>query len=108
MDNYLQKEWTFVQQGTSGSLEVFHPVEDALKEEFLPELFKLAGTYMPGCEVTQTPVNYYGIALPDMNMSIPEKWNSSCLISGPLVDTLQVWIYFCSGDHFMLIKYGRA
>ena len=47
----------------------FHPMEDAMREVFLPDLFKGATSQIPGRSVTGLPVDQAGIALLDPNQT---------------------------------------
>ena len=47
MQNSLQQEWAFVQQATLGIGDAFVPVEKALQETFVPDLFEGLGKGAP-------------------------------------------------------------
>ena len=52
----LQQEWTFVKRITPSIGGAFGPVDKALQETFLPELFEEIGEGAPERGVTQLPV----------------------------------------------------
>ena len=61
----LQQEWAFVQRVTPGVRESFGPVEEALREIFVPALFRGLSEGLPKCENTCLPVKQAGLDLPD-------------------------------------------
>ena len=50
---------------TPGVRDTFGPLEDALKETFVRELFQGLREGVPGRGVTRLPVKQAGLALPD-------------------------------------------
>ena len=76
----LHQEWAFVQRVTPGIGDTFGPVEKALREAFMPELFKGLGDGAPGRWVTCLPVKQAVLALPDPNQTAPE--NHRCELPG--------------------------
>ena len=77
----LQQEWAIVQQVTPGIYNNFGPVEKALQETFLPELFERIGEGAPERGVTCQPVKQAGLALPDPTLIAPENWTVSCVVT---------------------------
>ena len=69
----LQQEWEFVQRVTPGVGDSFRPVEKALKETFVPELFEGLQEEMPERGVTRLPVKQAGLALLGPSQTIPEN-----------------------------------
>ena len=52
----FQQEWAFVQRVTPGIGNAFGPVEQALQESFIPDLFQGLGEGTAGRGVTRLPV----------------------------------------------------
>ena len=71
----LQQEWDFVQRVTSGVGDSFGPVEEAIKETFVPALFEGLQEGVPDRGVTVLPVKQAGLALPDPSQMAPECCN---------------------------------
>ena len=90
MQKSLQQEWAFVQRVTPGVGALFGPVEEVLREVFLPALFRGMTEGLPTRESTRLPVNQAGMAIPDPVLTAPEKWTASCVITGHLVAALRV------------------
>ena len=74
---------------TPGIGDIFGMVEKALRETFLPALFRVMGEGAPGRGVTRLPVKQAGLALPDPTLTDPENWTASCVITGHLVAALR-------------------
>ena len=70
--------------------KVFHPVEDALREAFLPALFSGASYKIPGRAVTDLSVNQAGISLPEPTNTAGSNWTVSCVITVHPVAELRV------------------
>ena len=104
----LQQEWSFVQMGTPGVGEAFGPVEEALREIFVPALFEGLREGVPKREITRLPVKQAGLALPDPIQTAPEKWTASCVIIGYLVTALRVQVEFRTADHSACLWEGRT
>ena len=58
----LQQEWAFLQRVTPGVGEAFGPVEEALREIFVPALFKGLKEGVPEHENTRLPLKQAGLA----------------------------------------------
>ena len=69
----LQQEWDFVQRVTPGVGEEFGPVEEALREIFVPALFRGLKEGVPARESTRLTVNQAGLDLPDPVQTAPEN-----------------------------------
>ena len=65
LKKYLQQEWAFVQRVTPGVGEAFGPVEEALREIFVPALFRGLTEGVPERENTRLLVRQAGLAMPD-------------------------------------------
>ena len=104
----LQKEWAFVQRVTPGVGESFGPVEEALKETFLPELFEGLREGVQERGVTRLHVKQAVLALPDPSQTAPENWTASCVITGHLVAALRGQVEFWTADHSACLWEGRT
>ena len=69
----LQQEWAFMQRVAPGVGDAFGPVETALKETFVPELFEGLREGVPEQGVTRLPVKQAGLAIPDPSQTDPEN-----------------------------------
>ena len=85
----LQQEGGFVQQVTPDIGDAFGPVEQALREAFIPSLFRGLGERTPGRGVTYPPVKQAGLSLPDINKTPPENCMESCVITGNIVTSFR-------------------
>ena len=103
----LQQEWAFVQRATKGLGEDFQPVEKALWEGFLPDLFHGATEHMPDWTITGLPVKHAGLAIPDPAHMAKGNWTASCVVTGHLVAALRGRVEFRSGDHTQLLTDDR-
>ena len=64
----LQQEWDFIQRVTTGVGEAFGPVEESLREIFVPALFRGLLEGLPKRKNTRLPVKQAGLAI--MNYSV--------------------------------------
>ena len=64
-------------------------MEDALKETFVPELFKGMREGVPERGVNRLPIKQAGLARPEPYQTAPEKWTASYVITGHLVTALR-------------------
>ena len=103
LHNSLHQEWYFVQRVTLDIGAVFQPVEDALREAFLPDLFKVATYQIPGRVITSMPVKQDSIDIPDLNQNAGSNWTTLCVITIHLVTALHGTAEFWSGDHAILM-----
>ena len=85
----------------------FQPVEEALREEFLPAFFKGDTSQIPERAVTGLLVNQVGIALLEPNQTAGANWEMSCIITGYHVVTLCGTAKFRPGNHSLLMQEGR-
>ena len=99
LQKFLQQEWDFVQRVTPGVGDSFGPVEEELKETFVPELFKGLWKGVPEREVTCQPVKQAGLALPEPSQKAPENWAASCVITGHLEAALRGQVEYRTADH---------
>ena len=79
-----------MQRVTPGIGDAFGPVETALRETFVPELFKGRGDGVPERGVTHLPVKQVVLTLPGPYQTSPENWITSCVITGHLIVSLRV------------------
>ena len=86
--------------GHPGIREAFSPVEEVLREIFLPSLFQGLGEGTTGRGVTYLPVQQAKMSLPDPTNTAPENWMASCVISGHLVAALRGKEELQTVDHF--------
>ena len=68
LQKFIQQEWALLQRTTPGFREVFHPVEEALKRSFLPELFRSGMIRIPERGVNRIQVKQAGLAIPNLNL----------------------------------------
>ena len=100
----LQKEWAFVQWITLGIGDAFGPVEKALRETLVPDLFEGLGDGVPERGVTRLTVKQAGLALPDSTQTAPENWTASYVITGHLVAALRGQVEFRAEDHSACLR----
>ena len=62
--------------------EAFGLVEEALREIFVPALFRGLSKGLLGRENTRLPVKQMGLALLDPVQTAPENWTASYVITG--------------------------
>ena len=104
----LQLEWAFVQRVTPGVGEAFGPVEEALREIFVPALFRGLSEGLPERENTCLMVKQAVLALPYPVQTDPENWTASCVITGELVAALKGQVVFRTADHSACLRGGAA
>ena len=78
-----------MQRVTHGVGAAFAPVEEALREVFLPALFREMTEGLPKRENTRLLVKQAGMAITDPVLTAPENWTESCVITGHLVLALR-------------------
>ena len=103
----LQQEWEFIQRFTPDIGDTFGPVEEVLRDTFIPVLSKGVGEGTPVWGVTCLPVKQAGLALLDPTKASPENWVESCVKTGNLVAALRVQGDFRTEDHAAYLKEGR-
>ena len=103
----LQQEWAFVQRVTPGVGAAFGLVKEALREVFVPALFRGLTEGLPTRENTRLPVNQAGLAIPDPVKTVPENWTVSCVITGHLVAALRGQAVFRTADHTACLRGGQ-
>ena len=79
--------------------DYFLPVEQALRELFIPALFQGLGEGTPGRGVTRLDVKQAGLEFPDPKKTAPENWTVSCVITGHLAAALRGNEEFRTVDH---------
>ena len=89
LQNSLQQEWAFVQRVAPGVGDAFGPVEEAIKEIFVPALYEGLREGVMEQVTTRLSVKQAGLALPDPTQTAPENWTASCVITGHLVAALR-------------------
>ena len=91
---------------TLGVGESFDPVEDALKETFVPALFKFLQKGVPERGVIRLPVKQVGLALTEPSQTDPENWTASCVITRHLVAALRGQVELRTADHSTCLQEG--
>ena len=95
-----------MQRVTPGVGYAFGPVEDALKEIFVPALFEGLREGVPERGANRLPVKQAGLALPNPSQTAPENWTASCVITGHLVASLMGQVEFRTADHSACLREG--
>ena len=103
----LQQEWAFVQRVNPGIGKAFSPVEKALRETFLRELFEVIGKGAQNQGVVYLLVKQVVLVLPDPTLTDPENWTESCVSIGHLVVALRGQVEFRTADHSACLREGR-
>ena len=85
----------------------FSPVEEALREVFVPALFRGLTEGLPTRENTRQPVKQARLAIPDPVKTDPQNWTASCVITGHLFAALRGQTTFRTADHTACIKRVR-
>ena len=88
-----------MQRVTPGVGEAFGLVEEALREIFVPALFRGLSEGLPKRENTRLLVKQLGLALPEPVQTAPENWTASGVITGHLVAALRGQVVFRLADH---------
>ena len=96
-----------MQRVTPGVGAAFGPVEEALREGFVPALFRGLTEGLPTRENTCLPVKQAGLAIPDPVKTAPENWTASCVITGHLVAALRGQAAFRTANHTACLRGGR-
>ena len=97
-----------MQRVNPGVEDAFGPVEEALREIFVPALYKSLREGAPKQEITRLPVKQAGLALPNPTQTAPENWTASCVITGHLVAALRGQVEFRTADHSSCLREGRT
>ena len=61
--------------------DAFGPVEQGMREDFIPALFQGLREGTPGRGVPCLPMKQAGLDLPDPTKTAPENWMASCVIT---------------------------
>ena len=88
-----------MQRVTPGVGDDFVPVEDALKDIFMPALFQDLRERVPERGVIRLPVKQAELAVPDPSQTSPENWTASCVTTGHLVRAIRGQVEFRTADH---------
>ena len=97
-----------MQRVTPGVGDAFGPVEEALKEIFVPALYEGLRKGVPKQGITCLPIKQAGLALPDPPQTASENWTASCVITGHLVTALRGQVEFRTADHSSCLQEGRT
>ena len=97
-----------MQRATPGMGNAFEPVEKALRETFVPVLFKGLGDGVLERGVTRLPVKQAGLDLPDPYQISPENQTASFVITGHLVAALRGQMEFRTADQSACLREGRT
>ena len=84
----------------------FGLVEEALREVFLPYLFRGLMEGLTTRANNRLPVKQVGMAIPDPVQTAPENWTASCVITGHLVSALRGQTTFRTADHTACLRGG--
>ena len=95
-----------MQRVTPGVGAAFGPVEEALRDVFVPALFRGLTEGLPTRDNTCLPVKQAGMAIPDPVKTAPEIWTASCVITGHLVAALRGQAAFQTADHTTCLRGG--
>ena len=96
-----------MQRVTPGVGGPFGPVEEALREIFVPVRYEGLGEGVPKREITRLPVKQVGLDLTDPIQTAPENWTAYCVITGHLVAALRGQVKFWTADHSACLQEGR-
>ena len=97
-----------MQRVTPGVGDAFGPVEEALKEIFVPVLYQGLREGVPERGITRLPFKKAGQALSDPTQTAPENWTASCVITGHLVAVLRGQVEFRTADHSACFRECRT
>ena len=106
LEKSLQQEWAFLQRVTPGVGDAFGPVEEALREIFVPALYEGLREGVQQRDITRLPVKQVGLALTDPTQNPPENWTASCVITGHLVAALRGQVEFRTAEHSACLREG--
>ena len=70
-----------MQHATQGLVDDFRTVEIALQEDFLPDLFLGMEANMPIWAITEFPVKYLDLEIPNPNLTSHWNWTESCVVT---------------------------
>ena len=88
-----------MQRVTPGVGEAFGPVEEALREIFVPALYEGLREGVTERGITPLLLKQAGMALSDPTQTAPENWTASCVITGHLVAALRGQVEFRTAHH---------
>ena len=104
----LQQECAFMQRVTTDIRDAVGPVEQALRDTFIPYLFRGLGEVTPGRGVTRISMKQAGLTFPDTMKTAPENWTASYVITGHLVAALRELEESRMADHSDCLREGRT
>ena len=78
-----------MQRVTPGIRDAFVPVEEVMRETFLPALFQGLGEGAPVRGVNCLLVKKAGLALPELTKTSPQNWTTSYIITFHLISALR-------------------
>ena len=108
LKNSLQQDCEFVQRATQGLGHKFRPVEKALREEFLPDLFFGVEVHMTGWTIMGFLVKYAGIEIPEPNQTAQGNWTTLCMVTSYPIASLYVRVELRSRYHALLLTNNRT
>ena len=95
-----------MQRVTPNIGDAFRPVEQALRESFIPSLLQVIGEVTLGRGFTLLTVKHAGLALPDPTKTAHDNCTYSFVITGYLVVSLRGKEEFRTADHSSCLKEG--
>ena len=99
LKNSLQQEWAFVQRVTPNIGDSFRPVEQALREAFIPSLLQGLGEGTLGRGFNLLPLKHAGLDLQDPTKTCHDNCMDSFVITGHLIAALRGKEEFKKSDH---------
>ena len=92
---------------TPGVGAAFGPAEEALREVFVPALFRGLTEGLLTRENTRLLVKQAGLDILDPVKTAPENWMDSCVITGHLVASLRCQAPFWTANHTACLRGAR-
>ena len=84
----LQNEWQYTQRVVEGCAEVFQPVEDAIRDSFLPHLLDEPAASCPDRVLTALPVKQAGMGIPNPVETAHANYAASKSVTRTLSESL--------------------
>ena len=103
----LQAEWQFVRRVTKVTLANLTPIEAALKQRFLPELFG-EGQVTAELQLTKLPLKASGMEMPDPTSMEHQAYASSARVVQHLTAALVGNTVFCADQHAVEAKQAQV
>ena len=101
MQKSLQQEWQFVQRVTPGVGPLFQPVEERVRDQFIPAVFHCKVEEIPDRAITCLPCKQPGTALPDPTSTSESNFQASASMTSYLVEAMGGGQPFRSVDHML-------